>query len=105
MLEIFTAKKLKCVLAAPTGRAAKRLAETTGRTAKTLHRLLEFDPATGDFKRNQHQPLKGDLFVLDEMSMVDTYLAYQFFAPYLMAPPSFWWETSINFLPSARERC
>ena len=79
VLEIFQAKKLKCVLAAPTGRAAKRLAETTGRTAKTLHRLLEFDPATGDFKRNQHQPLKGDLFVLDEMSMVDTYLANQFF--------------------------
>ncbi len=78
ILEIFTAKKLKCVLAAPTGRAAKRLAETTGRTAKTVHRLLEFDPATGDFKRNQKQPLKGDLFVLDETSMVDVYLAYQF---------------------------
>ena len=78
ILEIFTAKKLKCVLAAPTGRAAKRLAETTGRTAKTVHRLLEFDPATGDFKRNQKQPLKGDLFVLDETSMVDVFLAFQF---------------------------
>jgi len=78
ILDIFTAKKLKCVLAAPTGRAAKRLAETTGRTAKTLHRLLEFDPATGDFKRNQKQPLQGDLFVLDEASMVDVFLAYQF---------------------------
>ena len=100
VLEIFPAKKLKCVLAAPTGRAAKRLAETTGRTAKTLHRLLEFDPATGDFKRNQHQPLKGDLFVLDEMSMVDTYLANQFFRAVPQAPPSYWWETSINFLPS-----
>ena len=53
ILEIFAAKKLKCVLAAPTGRAAKRLAETTDQTAKTVHRLLEFDPATGDFKRNQ----------------------------------------------------
>jgi exodeoxyribonuclease V alpha subunit len=79
ILEIFLAKKLKCVLAAPTGRAAKRLAETTGRTAKTLHRLLEFDPASGDFKRNQQNPLPGDLFVLDEVSMVDVVLGHQFF--------------------------
>ncbi|MBM4090767.1 MAG: ATP-dependent RecD-like DNA helicase [Planctomycetes bacterium] len=78
ILEIFAAKELDCVLAAPTGRAAKRLAETTGRTAKTVHRLLEFDPATGDFKRNQKQPLRGDLFVLDEVSMVDVFLAFQF---------------------------
>ncbi len=77
ILEIFSAKELKCVLAAPTGRAAKRLAETTGRTAKTVHRLLEFDPATGDFKRNQQRPLSGDLFVLDETSMVDVVLGHQ----------------------------
>ena len=79
ILEIFAAKRLKCVLAAPTGRAAKRLAETTGRTAKTVHRLLEFDPATGEFKKNQQNPLKGDLFVLDEVSMVDVVLGHQFF--------------------------
>jgi exodeoxyribonuclease V alpha subunit len=79
ILEIFAAKNLKCVLAAPTGRAAKRLAETTGRTAKTIHRLLEFDPATGEFKRNQQNPLTGDLFVLDEVSMVDVVLGHQFF--------------------------
>ena len=79
ILEIFQAKKLKCVLAAPTGRAAKRLAETTDQTAKTVHRLLEFDPATGDFKRNQQNPLKGDVFVLDEVSMVDVVLGHQFF--------------------------
>ena len=79
ILEIFQAKKLKCVLAAPTGRAAKRLAETTGQTAKTVHRLLEFDPITGEFKRNQNNPLKGDVFVLDEVSMVDVVLGYQFF--------------------------
>ena len=77
ILEIFTAKKLKCVLSAPTGRAAKRLAETTGRTAKTVHRLLEFDPAKGEFKRNQDHPLTGDLFVLDEISMVDVVLGHQ----------------------------
>jgi exodeoxyribonuclease V alpha subunit len=77
ILEIFQAKKMKCVLAAPTGRAAKRMAETTGQTAKTIHRLLEFDPATGDFKRNQQHPLTGDLFVLDEVSMVDVVLGHQ----------------------------
>jgi exodeoxyribonuclease V alpha subunit len=84
ILEIFSAKGLKCVLAAPTGRAAKRLAETTGQTAKTVHRLLEFDPVSGDFKRNQQHPLQGDLFVLDEVSMVDVMLGHQF----LRAVPS-----------------
>ena len=79
ILEIFAAKNLKCVLAAPTGRAAKRMAEATGQTAKTIHRLLEFDPATGDFKKNQQNPLTGDLFVLDEVSMVDVVLGHQFF--------------------------
>ena len=78
ILEIFTAKEMKCVLTAPTGRAAKRLAETTGRTAKTVHRLLEFDPVTGDFKKDQQHPLTGDLFVLDETSMVDVVLGHQF---------------------------
>jgi exodeoxyribonuclease V alpha subunit len=78
ILEIFSAKKMKCVLAAPTGRATKRLTETTQRTAKTIHRLLEFDPATGEFKRNQQRPLTGDLFVLDETSMVDVVLGHQF---------------------------
>jgi exodeoxyribonuclease V alpha subunit len=84
ILEIFTAKKLKCVLAAPTGRATKRLADSTGQTAKTIHRLLEYDPASGDFKRNQQHPLTGDLFVLDEVSMVDVVLGHQF----LRAVPS-----------------
>ena len=78
ILEIFAAKEMKCVLTAPTGRAAKRLAETTDRTAKTLHRLLEFDPATGKFQKDQEHPLSGDLFVLDETSMVDVVLGYQF---------------------------
>ena len=77
ILEIFSAKEIECVLAAPTGRAAKRLAETTGRTAKTVHRLLEFDPVKGEFKRNQDHPLTGDLFVLDETSMVDVVLGHQ----------------------------
>jgi exodeoxyribonuclease V alpha subunit len=79
ILEIFAAKGLQCVLAAPTGRATKRLTETTDREAKTIHRLLEFDPAGGEFKRSQHNPLEGDLFVLDEASMVDVVLGHQFF--------------------------
>lgn len=78
ILEIFAARKLNCVLAAPTGRAAKRLAETTGRTAKTIHRLLEYDASSGAFVKNAQNPLEGDLFVLDEMSMVDVVLGYSF---------------------------
>lgn len=78
IIEIFAAKKLCCVLAAPTGRAAKRLTETTGKNAQTIHRLLEFDPAHGDFKRNQNNCLEGDVFILDEVSMVDIVLANQF---------------------------
>lgn len=54
------------------------MAETTGRSARTLHRLLEFDPAAGEFQKDVHQPLTGDLFVLDEVSMVDLVLAHQF---------------------------
>jgi len=79
ILEIFAAKSLECVLAAPTGRAAKRLAETTGRSAKTLHRLLEFDPLEGHFRRDENRRLEGDLFVLDETSMIDVSLGHQFF--------------------------
>ena len=63
------------VLAAPTGRAAKRLAEATGRTAKTVHRLLQVQPAAGiSFKRNEEHPLNGDLLIVDESSMLDLIL-------------------------------
>src|SRR5205807_2200874 len=71
ILEVFSAKKLKCGLCAPTGRAAKRLAETTGREAKTIHRLIEFDPGRGGSKRDQEHPLDFDLLIVDEVSMVD----------------------------------
>jgi exodeoxyribonuclease V alpha subunit len=77
ILEVFSAKGLRCSLCAPTGRAAKRLTETTGREAKTIHRLLEFDPALGGFKRDAANPLDCDLLVMDEASMVDVVLAYQ----------------------------
>jgi exodeoxyribonuclease V alpha subunit len=63
------------ILAAPTGRAAKRLSETTGREAKTLHRLLEFKPTEGmTFQRNEENPLEGDLLIVDEASMLDLLL-------------------------------
>jgi exodeoxyribonuclease V alpha subunit len=77
ILEIFAAKGLRCALCAPTGRAAKRLGETTGRGAKTIHRLLEFDPVGGGFKRDRNQPLDVDLVVVDEVSMVDVVLMNQ----------------------------
>ena len=59
ILRIFSAKGLECLLCAPTGRAAKRLSETTGREAKTIHRMLEYDPANHGFKRNADNPLEG----------------------------------------------
>jgi len=62
-------------LASPTGRAAKRLTEATGREAKTIHRLLEFKPGEG-FGRNEHNPIDADLIVIDEASMLDLVLAY-----------------------------
>jgi len=71
ILKIVCAKGVTVALAAPTGRAAKRLSESTGLAAKTIHRLLEFDPAGGGFKRGPDHPLPCDLLVVDEMSMVD----------------------------------
>jgi exodeoxyribonuclease V alpha subunit len=76
ILLILRAKKVKCLLCAPTGRAAKRLTETTGMEAKTIHRLLEVDPATGRFSRNEDKPLDCDLLIVDETSMVDVLLMY-----------------------------
>jgi exodeoxyribonuclease V alpha subunit len=77
ILEIVSAKSLKVLLAAPTGRAAKRLTESTGREAKTIHRLLEFDPGIGTFRRGRENPLDADLLVVDEVSMVDVVLMNQ----------------------------
>ena len=71
ILKIVMAKGAGVALAAPTGRAAKRLSESTGLGAKTIHRLLEFDPASGGFKRSMGFPIECDLLVVDESSMVD----------------------------------
>jgi exodeoxyribonuclease V alpha subunit len=74
ILDVFAAKGLRCELCAPTGRAAKRLGETTGREARTIHRLLEYQPAAGGFTRDRDNPLDLDLLIVDEVSMVDVVL-------------------------------
>lgn len=71
ILRILRAKKIRCLLCAPTGRAAKRLTETTGLEARTIHRLLEVKPGTSGFVRQESHPLDTDLLVVDECSMVD----------------------------------
>ena len=71
ILRILVVKDARVALAAPTGRAAKRLSESTGLEAKTIHRLLEADPRRGGFKRTADDPLECDLLVVDETSMVD----------------------------------
>ena len=71
ILKILGAKTAAIALCAPTGRAAKRLSESTGLEAKTIHRLLETDPRTGAFRRTEEVPLDCDLLVVDEASMVD----------------------------------
>ncbi len=80
ILELFGQMQLRCLLAAPTGRAAKRLTEVTGQEASTIHRLLEagIDPTSGQmvFARDESNPLKADAVIIDEMSMVDVQLLY-----------------------------
>jgi len=71
ILAILKAKGVEPLLAAPTGRAAKRLSESTGLEARTIHRLLEFDPKEGGFLRGADLALECDLLVLDEVSMID----------------------------------
>lgn len=78
ILDLCDAKKATYALCCPTGRAAKRLSEATGRPAKTIHRLLEFSPQEG-FKRNADNPLPVDLVVADEASMLDVLLANNLF--------------------------
>ena len=74
ILRILAAKGVRLLLCAPTGRAAKRMTEATGMEARTIHRLLEFDPKSFGFKRTEENPLDCDLLVIDESSMVDVML-------------------------------
>ncbi|MGA1116423.1 MAG: ATP-dependent DNA helicase [Opitutales bacterium] len=75
LVSILRAKKTKILLAAPTGRAAKRMSESTRHFAQTVHRLLKFDPSQGGFSMNEQNPLVCDYLIMDESSMLDTRLA------------------------------
>jgi exodeoxyribonuclease V alpha subunit len=77
ILKILRSYTQKIMLCAPTGRAAKRLSESTGMEAKTIHRLLEFDPKNYGFKRNEFSPLDVELLVIDEVSMIDLTLMFR----------------------------
>ncbi len=77
IVAVLERKGLRVLLAAPTGRAAKRLAEATGREAATLHRLLEWNARSHAFERGRERPLEGDLLIVDEASMLDAPLAAQ----------------------------
>ena len=74
LLQILSQKGIVVKLAAPTGRAAKRLSEACGREAKTIHRLLEYDASIRSFKRNRDNPLEADMVIIDESSMMDIIL-------------------------------
>lgn len=74
IIDLYKKCKLKIALAAPTGRAAKRMAEVIGLEAKTIHRLLEYDSQTGKFVHNKSNPIKANLLVIDEVSMINTFL-------------------------------
>jgi len=76
IINVFRALKLKVLLAAPTGRAAKKMQEATGYEARTIHRLLEYSPQQGGFQRDRDYPLETDVVIVDEASMIDTMLMY-----------------------------
>ena len=76
IIRVFETASAKILLAAPTGRAAKRMSETSGREAKTIHRLLEYSPGEDNFARNEDCPLNCGLLVVDEASMMDSQLFY-----------------------------
>jgi exodeoxyribonuclease V alpha subunit len=99
IIRIFSVIKTKIMLAAPTGRAAKRMMETTGHEAKTIHRLLEYSMRKGGFQKNADSPLDCDLLIIDEASMIDTLLMHHL----LKAIPSnatFVLVGDVNQLPS-----
>jgi len=78
LVDIFDARKMGICLAAPTGRAAKRMEEATGMPALTIHRLLKYTPGTNRFEHGPHNTIKGDVFILDEVSMIDIQLMHAF---------------------------
>ncbi len=78
LVDVYKRRGLRVLLAAPTGRAAKRMEEATAHKASTIHRLLKYMPATREFEFNEAQPLEGDVVILDEVSMVDIQLMHDF---------------------------
>ena len=80
LVDVFHARRLQVMLAAPTGRAAKRMAEATAHDAKTIHRLLKYLPREHRFEHDAGNPLGGDVFILDEVSMIDVRLMADFLA-------------------------
>jgi exodeoxyribonuclease V alpha subunit len=78
LVDVFKAMKLRVCLSAPTGRAAKRMEEATGHEAKTIHRQLKYQPRTHAFEHDASNPMEGDVFILDEASMLDIHLASSF---------------------------
>ncbi|MGC8493031.1 MAG: SF1B family DNA helicase RecD2, partial [Syntrophobacteraceae bacterium] len=99
ILKIFKALGVNILLAAPTGRAAKRMSETTGFEAKTIHRLLEFSPKKAGFQKNEDHPLDCHLLIVDEFSMVDCILMHHLLKA---IPPhaTFIMVGDVNQLPS-----
>jgi exodeoxyribonuclease V alpha subunit len=99
ILQALRAKRMRVLLCAPTGRAAKRLSEATGLEAKTVHRLLEFDPKGMGFLHNATNPLAADLVVIDEVSMVDVVLMAQLLRA-IPAPAAVLMVGDVDQLPS-----
>ena len=99
ILRIFAKLRVKIMLAAPTGRAAKRMSETTGHEAKTIHRMLEYSIQKGGFQKNDENPLDCDLLVVDEASMIDTILMYHLLKA-LPPEATFILVGDVNQLPS-----
>jgi len=99
ILKIFSKLKIKIMMAAPTGRAAKRMSEMTGHDAKTIHRMLEYSIRKQGFQRNEKNPLDCDLLIVDEASMIDTILMYHLLKA-IPATASCIFVGDVNQLPS-----
>lgn len=99
ILQILRAKGVKVLMASPTGRAAQRMAEATGGSAQTIHRLLKFDPATGRFTFNERSLLSVDTLIVDEASMLDCRLAAALFCA-IPSPAHLLLVGDVNQLPS-----
>jgi len=99
ILKIFSTIKTRIMLAAPTGRAAKRMSEATGHEAKTIHRMLEYNMRKGGFQKNEESPLDCDLLIIDEASMIDMLLMHHLLKAIPVAA-TFIMVGDVNQLPS-----